>query len=340
MKTLNIGLVGAGKAGSSFAMAIRGIPDVEVKAVCTAHTASAQKAAKTLGIPGWTAALEDILSDDDIHGIIIASPDDWHSRQCIAAAEAGKHVLCEKPMCRTLAEADAMIGGAAKSGVVLMVGFTERYNQPCLEARQRIRDGEIGTPRMILARRCHPRSVVRGRSWLNDRETGGVLAYAGTHNIDLVCWFMGSKPRRVYGEMGRLILEGQEFTDCAVMTVLFENGGLASLYETFAYPEGYPHGVDRSIEILGDKGVLHIDFMSQPLRVTTADGMRIADSVTWARDRDRLQGALQAEVRHFADCIRSGQTPMTSGVEGRLALEIAAAAAEASRNGKAVELPR
>ena len=338
MDILNLGLVGAGKAGRGFVMAIRGIPDVEVKTVCTAHEASARQAAEEMDIPGWTVELEDLLSDNDIRGIIIASPDSFHGRQAIRAAQAGKHVLCEKPMCRTLYEADGMIQAAAQNRVALMLGFTERFNQPCLEAKQRILEGEIGTPRMILARRCHPRSVVRRRSWLNDRETGGVLAYAGTHNIDLICWFMGAKPRRVYAEMGRLVLAEQDFTDCAVMTILFENGGLASLYETFAYPEGYPHSVDRSIEVLGDKGVLHMDFMSQPLRVSTADGMRIADSVTWARDRDRIQGALQAEVRHFADCVRGGLSPMTSGEEGRLALQIAAAAGEASRSGRAVAL--
>jgi UDP-N-acetylglucosamine 3-dehydrogenase len=191
---------------------------------------------------------------------------------------------------------------------------------------------------MIFARRCHPRSVVRGRSWLNDEETGGVLNYAGTHNIDLICWYMGGAPERVYGEMGQLILEGQDFTDCAVMTFLFPEGGIAALYETFAYPANYPHGVDRSLEILGDGGVIKIDLMSQPLTVHTAEGYSLADSVTWPQSARGLDGALRAEVEHFLGCIREGRDPMTGAEEGKLAISIASAARRASESGRSVRI--
>jgi predicted dehydrogenase len=219
-----------------------------------------------------------------------------------------------------------------------MVGFTDRFNQPCLEAKKRIEGGEIGAPRMILARRCHPRSVVRGRKWLNDRETGGVLNYAGTHNIDLICWYMGGSPERVHGEMGQLVLGGQDFTDCAVMTFKFPDGGIAVLYETFAYPENYPHGVDRSLEIMGEKGVMRIDLMSQPLQIHTASGYAVADSLTWPQGSHGLEGALRAEVEHFLNCIREGTAPLTGGEQGLLAIRIAEAARQASESGHAVRL--
>ena len=231
-----------------------------------------------------------------------------------------------------------MTAACRANGVALMVGFTDRFNQPCLEARRRIDGGEIGAPRMILARRCHPRSVVRGRRWLNDAETEGVLNYAGTHNIDLICWYMGEAPERVHGEMGQLILEGQDFTDCAVMTFKFPSGGIAALYETFAYPENYPHGVDRSIEILGDRGVIRIDLMSQPLTIHTVQGCSLADSLTWPEGPRGLEGALRAEVEHFLDCIREGRAPLTGGEEGQLAIRIAAAARRASESGRSVRI--
>jgi predicted dehydrogenase len=189
---------------------------------------------------------------------------------------------------------------------------------------------------MILARRCHPRSVVRGRHWLNDRETGGVLNYAGTHNIDLICWYMGGAPERVYGEMGQLILSGQNFTDCAVMTFKFPDGGIAVVYESFAYPENYPHGVDRSIEILGDRGLIKVDLMAQPLRIHTSGGYAVADSLTWPEEAYGLGGAIQAEAAAFLECIRKGTAPMTGGEEGKLSIRIAAAAREASQSGRSV----
>jgi predicted dehydrogenase len=336
---IGIGIVGAGKAGSNFARALQGLNE-QAKTVgfCTAHGKTARGAALRFGAELGTEDLSQLLGRADVQAVIVASPDRFHCRQVVAAAEAGKHVLCEKPMCRSEEEAERMIAACRENGVTLMVGFTDRFNQPCLEARRRIDDGEIGVPRMILARRCHPRSVVRGRGWLNDRETGGVLNYAGTHNIDLICWYMGGPPERVYGEMGQLILEGQDFTDCAVMTFKFPNGGIAALYETFAYPENYPHGVDRSIEILGDRGVIRIDLMSQPLRIHTARGCSLADALTWPEGFRGLEGALRNEVEHFLDCLREGRAPMIGGEEGKRAIRIAAAARSASESGRSVAI--
>ena len=189
---------------------------------------------------------------------------------------------------------------------------------------------------MILARRCHPKYIVRGRSWLNDNETGGVLNYAGTHNIDLICWLMDAAPERVYSEMGQLVLENQNFTDCAVMTFRFPDNKIAALYESFAYPDPYPHGVDRSIEVLGKKGSLKIDFMHQPLSIHSDKGFSIADSVTWPRINNQLSGALINEVNHFIDSVIENKPVLTSGKAGLLAIRIANAAKQAAQSGQAV----
>jgi predicted dehydrogenase len=339
MSRIGVGIVGAGKAGSNCARAIQGLGEqARVVGFCTVHVKTAREAARRFGAELGTENLSELLRRGEVNAVIVASPDRYHCEQVVAAAEAGKHVLCEKPMCRTVEEAERMIAACKDNGVILMVGFTDRFNQPCLEAKHRIDAGEIGTPRMILARRCHPRSVVRGRKWLNDRETGGVLNYAGTHNIDLICWYMDQPPERVHGEMGQLILSGQDFTDCAVVTFKFPNGGIAVLYETFAYPENYPHGVDRSVEVLGERGVIKIDLMSQPMAIHTAAGYTVADSLTWPQSERGLDGALRAEIEHFLNCIREGRKPMTGGEEGRLAIRIAAAAREASETGRTVLL--
>ncbi len=219
---VGIGIVGGGKAGRNFALAIRSCQDADAIAFCSRRPSSAEEAAQVCGVPKWTTDYGEMLQDADVDAVIVASPDEHHCEHTVLAAQAGKHVLCEKPMCRSLEEADRMMGEAEENDVILMVGFLERYSHPCTEVKRRIDSGDIGTPRMVLARRCHPSSVVRGREWLNDDQTGGVLNYAGTHNIDLICWFMGSAPERVYGEMGQLILTGQDFTDCAVMTSGYE----------------------------------------------------------------------------------------------------------------------
>jgi predicted dehydrogenase len=241
-------------------------------------------------------------------------------------------------MCNTEAEARQMIAACRAAQVLLMVGFCERYVLPYQDAKRRVEAGEIGEPKMLLARRCHPRSVVRGRTWLNDVETGGVLNYAGTHNIDLICWLVNRPVRRVYAEMGQLVLAGQNFTDCAVMTFLFEGGAIATLYESFAYPDPYPHGVDRSLEVLGTRGVIRVDMMRQPLQSVGAAGVVLGDATTWPREGEGLGGALRAEAEHFVHCVRTGASPLSTGEDGLRAIGLAQAAIEAARTGRAVDV--
>lgn len=334
---VGIAVVGAGKAGRNLADAFGECPGARVVRIVSRTEASARGLAEAVGTDRFGTDLAEALADAEVHAVVIATPDRFHCEQTVAAVRAGKHVLCEKPMCSSEAEAEAMIAAAGEAGVTLMIGFSDRFNQPCLEAKERIDAGEIGAPVMILARRCHPRSLVRGRDWLNDAETGGVLNYAGTHNIDLICWFMNSRPERVYAEMGRLVLT-QDFTDCAVMTFRFENGGVAALYESFAYPDSYAHPVDRSIEILGKSGSLKVDLMRQPLSVYSEKGYHIHDAITWPRVEGRIGGALLAEAGHFVAAVSEGRAVMTPGETGLLAIRIAQAARKACESGRAVSL--
>jgi len=335
---IRVAIVGAGKAGTNMARAFAACPGAEVAWIVSRTAASAQRLAHAIDCPRFGTDLAEALASPEVNAVFVATPDSLHCEQTIAAANAGKHVLCEKPMCRSVAEAEAMMAAAQDAGVTLMSGFVERFNQPCLDAKRRIDEGEIGRPVMVLARRGHPKSIVRGRDWLNDAETGGVLNYAGTHNIDLACWFMGSRPTRVYAEMGQLVLKGQDFTDCAAMTIRFENGGIATIYETFAYPDPYPHGVARDIEVLGTTGRIEIDLMNQPLAVHSESGLQIGDAATWAMIGDRPGGAILEQARHFIDAVREGTPVLTPGEAGLRAIKLAEAAHRACIDGRAVEV--
>jgi len=140
----------------------------------------------------------------------------------------------------------------------------------------------------------------------------------------------------VYAETGRLVLRDREFTDCAVMTFRFEHGGLAVLYESFAYPDPYPHGVDRSIEVLGTHGALTVDLMRQPLALHTERGYEISDAVTWPETDGRPGGAIRAEAEHFVRAVQEGTPVLTPGEAGLLAIRLAGAARQAAQSGQAV----
>ncbi len=333
---VQVAIVGAGKAGAAHAQAFSECEGSRVVRVMSRTMASAQALARACGAERFGTDFAEVCDDPNVDAVVIASPDRHHHEQAVMAAQAGKHILCEKPLCRSEEEALDMIRAAEAARVVLMVGFVERFNHPCAEAKRRIDAGEIGRPAMILARRCHQKKVVRDRAWLNDEETGGVLSYAGTHNLDLMCWLMGSRPVRVYCESGRLVLaESQKFTDSAVMTLLFENRGIGCLYESFGYPDAYPHSVDRSIEVLGDRGSLRIDLMRQPLTVVTEQTVTLADSLTWPQLDGRLGGAISNQARHFVSCILERQPVLAPGEAGLLSIRIAEAARRAAESGQA-----
>ena len=160
---LHIAIVGAGKAGTIHAGAFSGCGRAEVVRVVSRTRESARKLAETLPGAAYGTGLDEALDDPRVGAVVVASLDRFHHPQAAAALRRGKHVLVEKPMCRTGEEARDLIAAAREAGVVLMAGFVERFNHPFAEAKRRIDAGEIGRPVMILARRCHGKAVVRGR---------------------------------------------------------------------------------------------------------------------------------------------------------------------------------
>lgn len=340
-RTVTFSMIGAGKAARALARAIHDCPRARLARVMSPSGESAARLAAEFGVPLHGSRFEEAVRDPAVDAVVLATPNRVHCEQALAAFEAGKHVLCEKPMCNTEAEAQAMLGAAVRAGRHLMIGFTERFNQPCLDAHARILRGEIGRPVMLLARRCHPKTLVRDRAWINDDETGGVLHYAGAHNIDLACWFLGDRtPERVYAEMGRLVHPAsQRFTDSAVATLRFPDGGIAALYESFGYPSPYPHGVDRSIEILGTEGRILLDFMRQPLVLDSAAGHAVSDATTWPQVPDGAAGAAGQEIRQFVALLLDQIQNPAPGTAGLRALRIALAARRAATTGIAQTLP-
>ena len=157
VKKISFGIIGGGKAGKNLALAIQTSSIGQALVFCTRHKKTAKEAAQSCRVPNWTTDYHTILSDKAIDAVVVASPDEFHCQHTIMAAEAKKQVLCEKPMCRSLKEADLMINAARENDVILMIGFSERFNHPCIEAKKRIDQGEIGTPRKIGRASCRER---------------------------------------------------------------------------------------------------------------------------------------------------------------------------------------
>jgi predicted dehydrogenase len=290
MTNLGIGLVGYAFMGAAHSQAWRSAPRFfdlplhpEMTVLCGRNAAAVEAAARKLG---WSEVETDwrkLLSRDDVQLIDICTPGDSHAEIAIAALEAGKHVLCEKPLANTVAEATAMAAAAAKAaanGVRSMVGFTYRRVPAIALARQLVADGKIGTVRHVRAQYLQdwitdPEAPL---SWRLDKEKAGsgALGDIGAHIVDLTQYITGDRISEVSGQLETFVKErpvaaehsglagtaGAErgpvtVDDAAIFLARFGSGALG-VFEATRFATGRKNSI--RIEINGSAGSLAFDF--------------------------------------------------------------------------------
>jgi predicted dehydrogenase len=338
MKSVRICLVGAGRVGMVHAFNFRHrIAEAQLVAMVDANQATARERAGELDVSLVFDSIESALSQVDFDAACIATPTFTHAPIVIAAAQAGKHVLCEKPMALTLDEADAMIAAARQADVILQIGFMRRFDPAFRAAKEQIEAGAIGDPIMV-------RTLTRGPGlpprWACDPATSiGMLAEVNSHDFDTVRWLAGSEFSRVYAEAATLKAPqlGEQFPgfyDTAVVNVRLASGALAVIDGCCPVEYGY----DARAEVLGSAGVLFIGELRERalVRCTREDGVVTKQFTAWAK---RFKAGYLAEDEHFVNCIRTGEPPEVTGEDGRRALEGVLAATRSIQTGASVNLP-
>lgn len=337
MKQVNVAVLGAGKAGFLFCKAMNASANGRLVALVAETAEEAATVGAALNQVDRTSDnWREVIESDDIDAVFVATPTYLHAEMTVAAAQAGKHVLCDKPLCLSVSESDKMIEACEQAGVLLMVGFLERFNTAFRVAKDRIRSGKIGRPVMVNSRRSHP---PRHGSWImDDTKSGGAFLHTGCHNIDLVQWLFDSPLVRLMAEQ---IESGISpgFTDVAAVVGRLKNGVLVNQVESYAHPTTMPMSVDRSFEILGTEGSLYLNMMVSPVALCNADGWQHQDVLTWVEADGQLSGALTAETDYFLDCVLTGSPPdQASGIDGRRTIAVFEAARRAAGEGRQVEV--
>ena len=314
---LSVGLVGAGWIGSFHAATLSDrLPGVRLAAVADPVPSAAER----LNAPKVYREPLELLADPTVDAVAICSPAATHAELVVAAAIAGKHVFCEKPMALTLADADRAIDAARDAGVALQVGFNRRFAADFAAMHARIVAGEIGTPQLLRSLTRDPGITedvaARVKPWTVFNETL-------IHDFDTLCWLNpGARVTEVYAQADALIHPGLKhagFLDTAVVQLRFDNGALATAEASFQAAYGY----DVRGEVFGSAGVL----------LSGRDPHCAATGNT-----DLFGDAYVAQFAHFAACIRTGVQPSVTGHDARVALEIALAARESVETGAPVVL--
>ena len=340
-KKVGFGIIGAGAISAMHAQAMKSLDSVELIGFYDPFVPAAQAKAKEFGVKAYLD-LNEFLSDPAIEAVTIATPSGVHGKMAIAAANAGKHILCEKPLELTLSKVDAIIEACDKNNVLLESVFQARFTKPVQCVREAVRNGRFG--RMLLASAqmhwyrnsaYYASSPWRG-TWAMDG--GGALMNQAIHTVDLLLYLNGA-PKEVYAYAGTMT-HSIEVEDTLCAAIKFRNGSFGTLEVSTSCAPGFP----RRVTLSGSEGTVAFEedklstwrfVNSEPGDETILKEMSGPANVGGGADPLNFSAAGHAlQIKDLADCIRSGRKPQLDGREGRKAVEFICGIYESVRTGK------
>lgn len=314
MWKLRWGMIGAGDiVKRRVAPAILASPNCDLIAVSRARADLAESFAAEIGIGGWHSDWRDLVTDAGIDAVYIATPVHLHAEQTIAAAEAGKHVLCEKPMAMNAAECDRMIAACAANDVRLGIAYYRRFYPVLARVRELLASGEIGhaTVAQINAFEYVDMSPDDPRGWFlkKAKSGGGPMMDFGCHRIEVLTDLLGSVTKM--SSLTTNTVFDREVEDTAAVLMEFDSGCTGSVTVTHAAIEP-----KDTLDIYGTKGSIHILALNKgEITIRAANGTR-------NENHPPHQNVHQPLIEEFADSVLSSQDPRVHGQTGRMVAEI------------------
>lgn len=351
--SIRIGVIGAGSISEFHLKSYAANPSCELVAVCDLNRERAQAAADKYGAAKAFSDYKELLADPEIDAVSICTWNDTHAEISIAALEAGKHVLVEKPLSRKLEEAYAVQEAVRKSGKTLMVGFVRRYDPNALMLRSFVDGGEFGE--LYFAKASYIRRMGNPGGWFSDRSRsgGGPVIDIGVHVIDL-CWYMMGRPKvrsvsaNAYSKLGNrdsvkylsrykaadYNAELNDVEDMANALIRFDNGASLLVDVSFSLHASKDEGI---VKLFGTKGGFEID--PEVVMVTEKH-----DTILNAYPQTDSKGmqmnlAFQSEIDHFVDSVMNGRAPISPIEDGVEVMKILDAIYESAAKGAEVTFP-
>ena len=322
MEKLGIGVLGVGEMGRRHAENLRRlVPNARLAAIADVNYQRALKATEELEVERAFPSMEAMLEQKDIRAVLIATPDKFHPAAVIAAACAGKDILCEKPLALNVPDAEEALRAVEKAGVRLQVGFMRRYDPAHIAAMKQIERGEIGEPVIFksIGRDKDAPPIEAYKSQLN-----GMLLFTNSiHDFDSARWLMMDEVEEVHTFTTSFIRpEVEQYNDVIASTVnlRYQKGALGNV-ESYAQAV---YGYDVRTEIVGSKGSILIGSLRQ--HSATFLKQESGNFVVGDHFLTRFCDAYLAEIRDFVDMVLSDREPLVNGVDGLRAVEIAVAA--------------
>jgi myo-inositol 2-dehydrogenase/D-chiro-inositol 1-dehydrogenase len=308
------------------------IPGAHLAALVESRAEVLAEAAADLGVTRTYTQPGDALGDPGVDAVIVATPTPTHAAIIAAAAGAGKHVFCEKPINQDPSAIAEACQAAARAGVMLQVGYQRRFDPSLERAHDLIRAGAVGAPYLIklTGHDLEPPSL----DYL--RVSGGIFRDMSIHDFDMARWLAGDEVAEVYATGVARIqpdLEALGDVDVAATVLRFRGGCLAMVDNSRQSPPGY----DVRVEVYGPEGHIVVGEQTRTSVTVWRAGGGERDTVQpWFTER--FADAYRREIEDFAACVRQGRRPRAAGEDDLAAIAIAGAATRSLRSGKAEAL--
>jgi myo-inositol 2-dehydrogenase / D-chiro-inositol 1-dehydrogenase len=332
-KTLNIGIIGAGRIGKVHAatLAYR-IPEAKIVTIADVNEDCAREVAAQFGVPHYTADYKAVLANPDVQAVLICSATDTHAQFTEEAALAGKHIFCEKPIALSLDKIDRALAAVKKAGVKLQVGFNRRFDANFGRVKQAIVKGEVGTPALlhIISRDPGPPPIAYVK------VSGGMFLDMTIHDFDMARFLIGSEVEEVYTLAGITVdpaIGEAGDVDTAVVMLKFANGVIGTIDNCRRASYGY----DQRVEVLGSKGAI-ATANNYPNAATISDGASIHRDLPLNFFMDRYTESFATEVAAFVDAVLNGKPVPVTGEDARVPVVMGLAAGKSHRERRPVKL--
>lgn len=318
---IKVCLIGCGRAGMIHARSYSGnVRDGQLTAICDPSEENLEAALEEVEVRYVYRDYREALKNKEIDAVIVVTPTKFHHDIVIAAAKAGKHVFCEKPMALNEKECDEMIAACREHGVKLQLGFMRRFDKNFRRGKELIDSGAVGTVTCIKSNTYGPSEP---KEWMYDVRTSyGPIGEVNSHDFDTLRWYAGSEVKSIHAighnfRSPEKTEEYPEYYDTCGVLLEFENG-IVGIITGAQYVK---YGYDARAEILGTEGIVKVGSQrAADVEVVKKDQEIHQDSMkTW---RTLFADAYVAEARSFVSCIVNDTEPEVTGHDGKMALTL------------------
>ena len=330
---VRVGVIGTGRIGTLHIEHIaQDIPEAELVALCSLDRPSMDTLAKRFNVAQTTNDYTELLADPQIDAVLVTSATNTHVEISQAAAKAGKHIFCEKPIALDLEQIDETLAIVEKAGVKFQVGFNRRFDASFMRVREVITSGKIGEPHIMRITSRDPAPPLIAYI----KVSGGIFLDMTIHDFDMARYLIGDEVEEIYAAGGVRVdpqIGAAGDIDTAVITLQFQNGVIATIDNSREAVYGY----DQRVEVFGSKGM-----------VTAANPL--TDTVTFSGSEEtraalppyffleRYKAAYLSELQAFFACIQEDTPPPVTGKDGRAPVVMGLAALKSLRENRPVRL--